>query len=342
MGATGAAAGVGAKALLGAAATRTGVSALALKGTAKAMPVGSEILGLTAASSLVDGHVPTANDFLDNAGMIIGLKGMHKVGGAAYNQMRNKVVDKLYERWIENGENPKDVMEKAMHDPLVLQDILAERQRIEKGVEEVSQHPERGTADGKFDILATIKNDLKTFIINRGAAIVNKSGEVVVRGRELQRETGTFRNFGFSKMVFGKGMNAEQMAQLPIFLREYQPAEITERTEIYRIPNENGVPYKIVFNKDGGNAGKNVLVHMSLDKRSIGKKLSEKRGPDSQPPAIIQGEGYTAASPVETAGPNLSVNSITEKGGGVNPQLQALREKWNKLPENRKDAKPSS
>lgn len=51
--------------------------------------------------------------------------------------------------------------------------------------------------------------------------------------------------------------------------------------------------------------------------------MSEKRGPESQLPAIILGEGYAAASPVETAGPNLSIESIAEKDGEVKGPVQS-------------------
>lgn len=325
MAAAGAAGGVGAKAVLGAAAGRTGAGALALKATAKTLPTGSEVLGLTAASSAVEGRVPTVQDFADNAGMILGLKGMNKVSGAAFNRMRNKVVDTLYERFIERGEAPSEAIQKIMQDPVELQKVLAEEQRqIMRGAAEVQAHPERGNFTGKFDVLATFSNNLKTFIINRGAAIINAKGEVVVRGRELQRQTGTARNFGFSKMIFGKGMTAEQMAQLPLLVRQYKPVEVTEKAEIYRIANEGSLPYKIVFTKEAVGPGKNFLAHMSLDPRSVGMKMSERRGPESQTPALIQGNGYADASPIETSGPNLSINNIQQKDSSVKGPFQSL------------------
>ncbi len=325
MAATGAVGGVGAKAVLGAAAGRTGARALALKATAKALPTGSEVLGLTAASSAVEGRVPTAQDFADNAGMILGLKGMNKVSGAAFNRMRNKVVDTLYERFVERGEAPSEAVQKIMRDPVELQKVLAEKEQIRQGYKEVKENPLKGTREGKDDVLVTMSpEDLRSYIINRGAAIINQKGEVVVRGRELQRQTGTARNFGFSKMIFGKGLNVEQMAQLPLFIREYKPVEVTERSEIYRIPNTEGLPYKIVFSREGGKAGQNILAHMSLDPRSQGKKMSERRGPESQTPAIIQGNGYADASPIETSGPNLSINNIAQKNAGVKGPFQSL------------------
>lgn len=315
----GAAGRVGGKAIAGTALARSGTLAGKAFGSAgKALPFGSEVLGLTGASSLVDGRIPTAQDFADNALMLFTLKGFHRASDRAINEINRRTIDKLYNIFVKEGKSPQSAVQEAMRDPVKLQNLLADEQtQIKQGYEEVKENPLKGTREGKFDVLATIQNDLKNFIINRGAAIKNESGEIIVRGRELERETGTNRNFGFSKMIFGKGMTAEQMAQLPILIREYEPAEITERAEIYRIPNENGVPYKIVFNKDAGQAGKNVLVHMSLDEKSADKKMSKRRGPESQPPAIIQEEGYADASPVETSGPNLYKNSIAENAGAV-------------------------
>lgn len=132
------------------------------------------------------------------------------------------------------------------------------------------------------------------------------------------------RNFGFSKMIFGKGMTAEQMAQLPLLVRQYKPVEVTEKAEIYRIANEGSLPYKIVFTKEAVGPGKNFLAHMSLDPRSVGMKMSERRGPESQTPALIQGNGYADASPIETSGPNLSINNIQQKDSSVKGPFQSL------------------
>ena len=52
---------------------------------------------------------------------------------------------------------------------------------------------------------------------------------------------------------------------------------------------------------------------MSIDPDSKGKTLSaKKKSPDSQVPPDMQGQGYTAASPIETAGQS-STNSILNK-----------------------------
>ena len=52
--------------------------------------------------------------------------------------------------------------------------------------------------------------------------------------------------------------------------------------------------------------------------------MSERRGPESQTPAIIQGNGYADASPIETSGPNLSINNIAQKNAGVKGPFQSL------------------
>lgn len=104
-------------------------------------------------------------------------------------------------------------------------------------------------------------------------------------------------------MIFGKGLTVEEMCQLPLFIRDYEPAEITESGRIiWRIPT-NEVPYKIVFNKKEEGDTVYFLAHMSKDPRSIGmEKSKKKKASDSQFPAVIQGKGYANASPIETSG----------------------------------------
>ena len=50
--------------------------------------------------------------------------------------------------------------------------------------------------------------------------------------------------------------------------------------------------------------------------------MPERRGAESQTPAIIQGNGYADASPIETSGPNLSINTIVQKRADVKEPFQ--------------------
>lgn len=92
--------------------------------TAKTMPVGSEILGLTTASSLIDGHVPTAQDFVDNAVLIASLKGMNLASDYGRNKVKNKAIDYMYRKFVQEGKGPAEITRSAQADPKVLEDIV--------------------------------------------------------------------------------------------------------------------------------------------------------------------------------------------------------------------------
>lgn len=278
VGGAGKAAAVGSKALKGAAAARTGASAMALNAGAKVAPVGSEILGLTVAGAAVEGQVPTAQDFVDSAAMILTLKGVHKAGGAATNKLKNTVVNNLYSRFIESGEHPADVIKKATNDPLELQKVLEEKRKVRDGWEEVKYKPLEGTREGKDEALVKLlAGGIKEYIINRGAAIKDpKTGDIIVQGPELAKATGTNRNFGFSKMIFKHGITAEEAQLLPEIVRDYNP--ITEgKDTVFRIPKDENHNYRIVFkeNKDG----ENRLITMMTERvsKKNPKELSTKK-----------------------------------------------------------------
>lgn len=92
--------------------------------TAKTMPVGSEILGLTTASSLIDGHVPTAQDFVDNAVLIASLKGMNLASDYGRNKVKNKAIDYMYRKFVQEGKGPAEITRDAQANPKILEDIV--------------------------------------------------------------------------------------------------------------------------------------------------------------------------------------------------------------------------
>lgn len=327
MAAAGAAGGVGAKAVLGAAAGRTGAGALALKATAKTLPTGSEVLGLTAASSAVEGRVPTVQDFADNAGMILGLKGMNKVSGAAFNRMRNKVVDTLYERFIERGEAPSEAIQKIMQDPVELQKVLAEKEQIKQGYKEVKENPLKGTREGKDDVLVTMRpDDLRTYIINRGAAIKDpKTGDIVVQGAELARATGTNGNFGFSKMIFKHGIELKEAQRIPEIIRTYNPVMVKNGNDTWRVPLDRRHNLIVAFAQKEGSTYKEITVFKERKNAGGEYPLSTKKEDailrqtlDSQ----AQDTDRRVYSPA--SGSATSINSITQKGDGVKGPFQSL------------------
>ena len=92
--------------------------------TAKTMPYGAEVLGLTSASSLVEGHVPTAQDFVDNAILIAALKGMNQVSDFSRNKIKNKAIDYLYGKFVTEGKSPSAITKEAQSNPKVLEEIV--------------------------------------------------------------------------------------------------------------------------------------------------------------------------------------------------------------------------
>lgn len=92
--------------------------------TAKTMPVGSEILGLTTASSLIDGHVPTAQDFVDNAVLIASLKGMNLASDYGRNKVKNKAIDYMYRKFVQEGKGPAEITRDAQANPKILEEIV--------------------------------------------------------------------------------------------------------------------------------------------------------------------------------------------------------------------------
>ena len=118
--------------------------------TAKAMPLGAEVLGLTSASSLVEGHVPTAQDFVDNAVLITGLKGMSLVSNYSKNKIKNKAIDYMYKKFVQEGKSPVEIVKEADQNPDTLMDMLKDSgenaskkivKPIKKGIEVVEDFP---------------------------------------------------------------------------------------------------------------------------------------------------------------------------------------------------------
>ena len=92
--------------------------------TARTMPIGSEILGLTTASSLVEGRVPTAQDFIDSGVLIAGMRGMSFVSDFGKNKLKNKAIDYLYDRFVKEGKGPLETVKDIQSNPKILENIV--------------------------------------------------------------------------------------------------------------------------------------------------------------------------------------------------------------------------
>lgn len=84
-------------------------------------PTAAEIATMTTVGKALDGQVPTAQDFLDAAVVVGGLK---VAGGVP------KMAAKLRSVYTETGAHPSDVAAAAQKDPTVVQDLAAENRPV--------------------------------------------------------------------------------------------------------------------------------------------------------------------------------------------------------------------
>lgn len=315
----GAAGRAGAKAIAGTALAKSGTFAGKVFGSAgKALPFGSEVLGLTGVSSLVDGRIPTAQDFADNALMLFTLKGFHRASDRAINEINRRTIDKLYNIFVKEGKSPQAAVQEAIHNPVKLQNLLSEEEaQIKKGYKEVKESPLKGTREGKDEVLVTMRPDeLREYIINRGAAIQDpKTGDIIVQGEDLAKATGTRGNFGFSKMIFKHGTSVEDAIRVPEVLRTYKPYKVENEKENYRIPLNDKENLLIVFGKNQN--GDNRLITAFREKKDNNNVYSEKR-----PLNVTDNSGAISVTTDQAAGDAANgsqrpMNSIAENAGAV-------------------------
>lgn len=160
--------------------------------TAKTMPVGSEILGLTTASSLIDGHVPTAQDFVDNAVLIASLKGMNLASDYGRNKVKNKAIDYMYRKFVQEGKGPAEITRSAQADPKVLEDIVkdsgerpsaklyAKYKSMPKGVEQKPLEGEQVTTPESIEQIEKSVPGYTPIPRPKGRTVLPKEGEVSI------------------------------------------------------------------------------------------------------------------------------------------------------------------
>jgi len=109
--------------------------------TAKAAAtVASEVTAMVTASKALEGEVPTANDFIDAAVVVGGVKGAVKAAG------------KVREIYAKTGVKPDDLVADMEKDVTIGQDMLSENVAIPRAYGEVTatfESPERGVVPGE-------------------------------------------------------------------------------------------------------------------------------------------------------------------------------------------------
>ncbi len=193
-----------------------------------------------------------------------------------------------------------------------------ESHKIGKQYDTLSGDPLIGEAS---DELVRMKPRDKTpVVLNRGAAIVDENGNIIAKGRRLQRETGTERNFGLNKAIYAHKVTRKDAQRLPKIIRKNEPELLTPGgKEIYKVKNP------------GDENALVVALRPEEDKRIVSSIYREERRPGIQAKENpqFQQEAFSA-SPVEyTAGDS----SFIPAGGGYADNISSAsgKVKYSKL-----------
>lgn len=196
------------------------------------------------------------------------------------NQMERIVNN--YEKIAGKDPEAQKAIAKAREKIEILKDEVQEnfeKELIDNAYKDVKVNPLKGDRIGKDEILAEIIPDnLNTYVINRGAAIKDKAGNIIVQGKELERLTGTKGNFGFSKMIFKHDLTLDEIGKLPRILREYKPSSVRPDGNLnWRVPLDDKHNMIISFAEKGKNRLKEITVHKETIKKNKTYNMSQKR-----------------------------------------------------------------
>lgn len=111
--------------------------------------------------------------------------------------------------------------------------------KIGKKYDQLVDNPYQGNG---IDVIVTMKNHKgEPVVLQRGEAIRGPNGEVLTSGKNLQRATGTERNYGLDKIIYKHEMPRNEVTQIPRYIKQNQPVEISQRGQnIYVIQKPNG------------------------------------------------------------------------------------------------------
>ncbi|CAK7067897.1 MAG: hypothetical protein DELT_01732 [Desulfovibrio sp.] len=262
-----------------------------------------EVAGLTTVGGLLRGEWPTAEDFIHNATVILGLRSFGAAAGKAKEAVNSETVSpeaittRLQDIFAETGMRPERVGEIVKEDATVAKElaegqkvpgrIRKEMKELEKAYERVKEDPLGGPAD---EVLTALQvSDIEKVFIERGPAIM-RDGEVVVQGRALKQAGLAKRGFGLVKIIFRHGEKGNKtpnmpevtkadVVNLPLYTRKYQ-SMADEGVKIWRIPREDGNHLVVVAGEKGRQDGMR-LVSMFVDQPT--KKASEPRQHSTSP-----------------------------------------------------------
>ena len=129
--------------------------------------------------------------------------------------------------------------------------IYKEKRQLKRAYEAVKVNPFAGKSE---DVLAVLKPNGQIYNVSRGAIAKDPfTGDIIVQGKELRKQTGSFGNYGLTKTVFKHNITPAELGRLPRILRNYNPINISRDRIVYRTYGYNGDTYRQVwgFRPDG-------------------------------------------------------------------------------------------
>lgn len=110
--------------------------------------------------------------------------------------------------------------------------------KIGKSYDKLRENPYLGNGQ---DVIARMKNhNGEPVMLQRGEAIPDANGNVIVHGNALGRETGTIRNFGLDKGIYRHGISRADAQRIPRIIKQ-KPVEVNQRGQYtYVVPSKNG------------------------------------------------------------------------------------------------------
>lgn len=158
--------------MVGRALQKTAFIAKAPSYVSKVTPLGMEVMGLTGGAAALEGKVPTADDFIVNTLMVVGIKGVGQ-SPAAIKGMNEKIGRYVKEKFVLEGKSPKETAEAILNDPVEYQMAMADREVTTPRKEQIDI----------YDSGAPIKyargkkpTDIKRATKRKGVPVLDKEG----------------------------------------------------------------------------------------------------------------------------------------------------------------------
>ena len=89
-------------------------------------------------------------------------------------------------------------------------------------------------------------------VLQRGEVIPDNMGNPIVHGKQLERETGTYRNYGLDKAIYRHNISRQDAQRIPKIIKE-QPVETNQYGQnVYVVKDNNGTIRLITSSTSNG------------------------------------------------------------------------------------------